>query len=100
MAAVPSSLAPPKGTIAFLIASSRLLSETKHMSAEHELPRLLTVEQLASLFVCSTEKIKRMLRRGELPGFKFGKCWFVRSEDLERELKSEVHSERHLRRSA
>lgn len=70
------------------------------MPAEHELPRLLTVEQLASLFVCSKEKIKRMLRRGELPGFKFGKCWFVRSEDLEQELKTEVHSERHLRRSA
>lgn len=70
------------------------------MPTEHQpLPLLLSVEQLAEVFGCSKEKIKRMLRRKELPGFKFGKCWYVRVEDLERKLASEVHSDGHLRRS-
>jgi excisionase family DNA binding protein len=59
---------------------------------------LLDVRALAELFKCSTEKIKRMARRGELPAFKFGKHWFVRQEDLERHLRDRVESSRHLRR--
>ena len=69
------------------------------MPTENELPILLSVEQLAKVFGCSREKIKRMLRRQELPGFKFGKCWYVRVEDLEQKLASAVQSEGHLRRA-
>ncbi|HYH00956.1 MAG TPA: helix-turn-helix domain-containing protein [Terriglobales bacterium] len=61
--------------------------------------RILDVQQLAAFFDCSTEKIKRMLRSHQLPGFKFGKNWFVRVEDLERHLASAVESNSHLRRS-
>jgi excisionase family DNA binding protein len=45
--------------------------------------KVLGVDQLAEFFNCSTEKIKRLARRGELPAFKFGKTWFVREQDLE-----------------
>jgi excisionase family DNA binding protein len=62
--------------------------------------RVLGVDELAEKFRCSTEKIKRMARRGELPAFKFGKSWYVREEDLEHHLTCAVDSYRHLRRDS
>jgi excisionase family DNA binding protein len=47
------------------------------------LSRILGVDELAVYFNCSTAKIKRRARAGELPAFKFGKSWFVREDDLE-----------------
>ena len=44
--------------------------------------RVLGVDELAIFFGCSTEKIKRQARKGELPAFKFGKSWYVREQDL------------------
>lgn len=49
----------------------------------HTISRILGVDELAVFFNCSTEKIKRLARTGELPAFKFGKTWFVREQDLE-----------------
>jgi excisionase family DNA binding protein len=45
--------------------------------------RVFDVAELARLFRCSTEKIKRKARSRELPAFKFGKSWYVREQDLE-----------------
>jgi excisionase family DNA binding protein len=59
---------------------------------------ILDVDDLAEIFKCSREKIKRMARRGNLPAFKFGKHWYVRREDLERFLANQVESGSHLRR--
>jgi excisionase family DNA binding protein len=59
---------------------------------------VLDIHDLARIFNCSAEKIKRMARRGELPAFKFGKTWFVRPNDLERFLANRVESNSHLRR--
>jgi excisionase family DNA binding protein len=59
---------------------------------------ILDIRDLAEIFKCSTEKIKRMARCGNLPAFKFGKHWYVRQEDLERFLKNQVESGSHLRR--
>ncbi len=59
---------------------------------------VLDVQDLARIFNCSAEKIKRMARRGELPAFKFGKIWYMRPNDLERFLESAVESNNHLRR--
>ena len=44
---------------------------------------VLGIDELAIFFGCSTEKIKRQARRGELPAFKFGKSWYVREQDLQ-----------------
>ena len=59
---------------------------------------ILGVHDLAEIFKCSREKIKRMARRGNLPAFKFGKHWYVRRNDLERFLANQVESGSHLRR--
>ena len=59
---------------------------------------ILDTRDLAEIFKCSREKIKRMARRGALAAFKFGKHWYVRKEDLERFLANQVESESHLRR--
>lgn len=53
---------------------------------------ILDIRDLAEIFKCSREKIKRMARRGDLPAFKFGKHWYVRREDLERFLANQVES--------
>lgn len=55
------------------------------------------VDRLASIFKCSTEKIKRMCRSGELPAFKFGKSWYVHEHALEQHLASAVQLRCHLR---
>ena len=60
--------------------------------------KVLDVGDLAEIFKCSREKIKRMARRGNLPAFKFGKHWYVRQDDLERFLANQVQSGCHLRR--
>jgi len=60
--------------------------------------KILDVGDIAGLFGCSREKVKRMARSGELPAFKFGKTWYVFEDDLERFLSSRVESIRHLRR--
>ena len=59
---------------------------------------VLDIHDVAEIFQCSAEKIKRMARRGELPAFKFGKVWYMRSDDLELFLSDKVESNRHLRR--
>jgi excisionase family DNA binding protein len=47
------------------------------------LSKVLGIDELANFFGCSTEKIKRQARKGELPAFKFGKSWYVREQDLQ-----------------
>lgn len=59
---------------------------------------ILDVGNIAELFNCSREKVKRMARSGELPAFKFGKRWYVLRGDLEHFLSDKVESNRHLRR--
>jgi len=62
------------------------------------LDRILDIRDLAEIFKCSREKIKRMARGGNLPAFKFGKHWYVRQDDLEQFLANQVQSGSHLRR--
>jgi excisionase family DNA binding protein len=57
--------------------------------------RVLGVGELATIFHCSTESIKRKARSGELPAFKLGKFWYVREEDLEQYLASAVNLNGH-----
>ena len=45
-------------------------------------PKLLNVSELASIFHCDPETVKRQARSGRLPGFKFGKFWFFRWQDI------------------
>jgi excisionase family DNA binding protein len=43
----------------------------------------LTVSEVAALFRCDPETVKRQARSRKLPGFKFGKAWFFRPRDIE-----------------
>ena len=56
-------------------ADSHQLSEAGRNDAIRE---VLDVRDVAEIFKCSREKIKRMARRGELSAFKFGKHWYLR----------------------
>ena len=69
--------------------------ETRELTPDPEIPDLpfpmalhtkkaLDIADVAAMFKCSRENIKRMARRGELPAFKFGTRWYVFEEDLER----------------
>jgi len=60
--------------------------------------RILGIEEIAAIFKCSTENVKRKARSGELPAFKWGGRWYVRENDLELMLASAVESSGHLRR--
>ena len=71
-------------------------SEAQRMA--DAITEVLSVGDVAEIFKCSREKIKRMARRGELPAFKFGKHWYLRKDDLERYLCSRVELSGHLRR--
>jgi excisionase family DNA binding protein len=59
---------------------------------------VLDMADVAELFKCSREKVKRMARSGELPAFKFGKGWYIRQDDLEHFLAGRVELKGHLRR--
>ena len=77
-------------------ADSRQASEAGRIS--DAIMEVLDVRDVAEIFKCSREKIKRMARRGELPAFKFGKHWYLRKDDLERFLSGRVELSSHLRR--
>jgi len=44
---------------------------------------LLTVEDLASCLSLSARGARQVLERGDLPGFRIGRRWYLRREDLE-----------------
>jgi excisionase family DNA binding protein len=49
-----------------------------------ETKNLLTIDETASYLSCTPATVRRMLRRGELRGVKFGKFWRVPREVLRR----------------
>jgi excisionase family DNA binding protein len=61
------------------------------------LDEYFSVEDLAAQFHCCQETIKRMARRGELPGFKFGRRWFFPKSQIA-DLLGRLSSACHLRR--
>jgi excisionase family DNA binding protein len=61
------------------------------------LDEYLTVADLAATFGCCDETIKRMARRGQLPGFKFGRAWYFSKTQIA-DLLARLSSAGHLRR--
>ena len=43
----------------------------------------LMVSEVAQLFRCDPETVKRQARSRKLDGFKFGKAWFFRPRDID-----------------
>lgn len=52
--------------------------------------RFLTVSEVAQLFRCDPETVKRQARSRKLPGFKFGKLWFFRLCDIDAMIDSAI----------
>lgn len=61
-------------------------------------PEFLSVAEVARLFHCHPETVKRRARRHELPAFKFGRRWFFPRAELSRWINDELFSKCHLRR--
>lgn len=49
----------------------------------------LTPEQAAERLHVNPETIRRMLRKGELPGFRVGRVWRIASETIDRMQRGE-----------
>jgi Helix-turn-helix domain len=86
----------------------RLRQETVHRQSKAE-PRMnqgvvatnvgvLTVGEVAAFFRCDPETVKRQARRGRLPGFKFGKFWYFRQQDIDNMIDTELASAREEKR--
>jgi excisionase family DNA binding protein len=54
---------------------------------------LLTVDQVAALFDCSTETVELETREGRLPGLKLGRAWRYPREALMRVLNERALAE-------
>jgi hypothetical protein len=55
-------------------------------------PRLFDVSELADYFRCDPETVKRQARSGKLPGFKFGKSWYFRLQDIAGMIDTAIHT--------
>lgn len=63
--------------------------------------RYHTPQELAQMWGCCVAKIYRMLRAGELKGFKLGRDWRVREDDrLEYEMKNLYVAPKRAQRAA
>jgi excisionase family DNA binding protein len=61
------------------------------MAVPESLPKLLTVEQVAEYLQLHKVTVVRFAREGKLPGFKVGREWRFREEEIEAWL--EAHRE-------
>jgi excisionase family DNA binding protein len=52
--------------------------------------RLLTIEEVAARLQLSPLTVGDMLRDGRMPGFKLGRLWRVREEDLDRYIRDKA----------
>jgi excisionase family DNA binding protein len=57
-------------------------------------PRMLTVGEIADYLRVDRSTIYRLLRRKELPAFKFGRDWRFTMEEIDR-AKREIRTPRH-----
>lgn len=60
----------------------------------------LTVEDLASLLGISARGARLVLERGDLPGFRLGRRWYLRREDLDRAIAEKIANQHQDREAA
>ena len=65
------------------------MKQNEHLEID---PRPLDVSELSAYFRCDPETVKRHARSGKLPGFKFGKSWFFRLQDIDCMIDSAIHT--------
>jgi len=60
----------------------------------------LTVEMLADFLGVTPRGARLVLERGELPGFRVGRRWYLRREDLDTTVAEKVAGQREKRQDA
>jgi hypothetical protein len=85
------NLRPSRGTALRRLSlrpDPELLAESEGFSAPQtpSLGRILDVDEIANLFGKSRETVKRKFRLRKLHGFKFGRSWYAREADLQRDI--------------
>ena len=80
---VPSDLPPPAPAPAPVAAAPA--------------PRFLTAEDLGQVLGITSRGARLLLERGELPGFRLGRRWYLRPEDLAAAVASKVADRRRER---
>ena len=81
-------LAPDESTVARNYEEESM-KQDEYLAEE---PRICDVRQLADYFRCDEETIKRRARSGKLPGFKFGKSWHFRWQDINRMIDAAIQA--------
>lgn len=82
---------PPTQSQKESVSRSDLKQETEKAGIE----RPITCEEAADVLSIHPRTIKRMARRGEMPGhFRFGR-WFFYPSELDSWMRTELHSARH-----
>ena len=61
---------------------------------------LLTIDDLASMLGITTRGARLVLERGELPGFRLGRRWYLRAADLDAAIVEKVAARRREREVA
>lgn len=59
-------------------------------SVEPQLPRLLTIEEVATITKVSTSHLYALINEGVLPAVQFGRAKRIRLEDLESFIRSNL----------
>lgn len=61
--------------------------------------RFLTAEDVGAVLGITSRGARLLLERGELPGFRLGRRWYLRPEDLDRAVAGKI-ADRRLTRDA
>jgi excisionase family DNA binding protein len=63
-------------------AAEELLYSPSMLTEEQRDPAHLTPKEVAASWRCHPDTVLELLRSGELPGFKIGRVWRVKVEDV------------------
>jgi len=55
---------------------------SKHREPHIQLPKLLTIEQVAAFTQFSTRQIRRWIKSGSLKAMQYGRSWRIAENDL------------------
>ena len=66
----------------------------KTFKDKHEYPEIMTVSQVAEYFQISEMTTYKLVQEGSIPGFKLGRNWRVKRDDLDDFIKKLQQGER------
>lgn len=58
-------------------------NEKKKLTSKFDYPEIMTVSQVAEYFQISEMTTYKLVQQGSIPGFKLGRHWRVKRDDLD-----------------